>query len=181
MPLISQNLSEQIKKTGAKIREIKQQPEGLSEAEIAGQLVKEDEQAEIIRESDELKEAMHQDSRLTPGQAASQPPAANAAPQPVEKGEFLIQLENILADGLGDIYNSMEPAARYKFKIRGEEIALKIERMFQQAKIKIKKIINWIKNWLKLIPGVSRFFLEQSAKIKMDQILTLGQGNLVKS
>jgi len=181
MSSIPQNLSEQTKKTGVKTRENKQQPETPSEAEIAGQLVREDEQTEINRESFELQEEMHQAPRLSPGQPSTPSSVATVAPPMTEKGEFLIQLENILADGLGDIYNSLEPTARYKFKIRGEEIALKIEQMFQKSKVKIKKIISWIKNWLKLIPGVSRFFLEQSAKIKMDQILALGQGSLVKS
>jgi len=30
-------------------------------------------------------------------------------------------------------------------------------------------------NWLKLIPGVNKFFLEQEAKIKTDEVLKLKQ------
>jgi hypothetical protein len=35
----------------------------------------------------------------------------------------------------------------------------------------VKKILALIRDWLKLIPGVNRFFLEQEAKIKTDKIL----------
>ena len=43
----------------------------------------------------------------------------------------------------------------------------------QQTKIQVKKIFILIISWLKIIPGVNKFFLEQEAKIKADRILDL--------
>jgi hypothetical protein len=37
--------------------------------------------------------------------------------------------------------------------------------------VSTKKIFVLIRAWLKIIPGVNRFFLEQEAKIKTDKIL----------
>ena len=39
--------------------------------------------------------------------------------------------------------------------------------------MKIKKIFELLLQWLKLLPGVNKFFLEQEAKIKVDQIMSL--------
>jgi hypothetical protein len=98
--------------------------------------------------------------------------AQTTAMQPVEaKSEFLIQVENFLAEDLGDIYNRMEQNQRQIFKLKGEEVARKIEEMAAKGKMRIKKIVALIKEWLKIIPGVNRFFLEQEAKIKGDKII----------
>ena len=40
---------------------------------------------------------------------------------------------------------------------------------------KAKKIFQLILEWLKLLPGINRFFLEQEAKIKTDRIIHLNQ------
>jgi hypothetical protein len=42
-----------------------------------------------------------------------------------------------------------------------------------QTKIKVNKIIDLIRRWLKLIPGINKFFLEQEVKIKADKIIRL--------
>jgi hypothetical protein len=42
--------------------------------------------------------------------------------------------------------------------------------MIQSGKVNIKKIRNLIIRWLRVIPGVNRYFLEQEAKIKTDRI-----------
>ena len=42
-----------------------------------------------------------------------------------------------------------------------------------KAKLKVKKVVNLIKKWLTMIPGVNKFFLEQEAKIKTDEIVKL--------
>ena len=60
------------------------------------------------------------------------------------------------------------------FKLKGEEVARNIEQVVAAGKSKAKQILHWIKDWLKLIPGVNRFFLEQEAKIKTDKIIGMG-------
>lgn len=83
------------------------------------------------------------------------------------------KIEHILETGLDDIYLSMDSQLRLEFKTKGEETSRKINDMIASGKVKIKKIIELIKNWLKLIPGMNRFFIEQEAKIKADKIIQL--------
>ncbi len=84
-----------------------------------------------------------------------------------------IKVEQILSAGLEDTYKSLSPLAQQEFKLKGEETALKIREMLRQTKIKVKKIFKLIIEWLSMLPGVNRFFLEQEAKIKTDKIIEL--------
>ncbi len=85
------------------------------------------------------------------------------------------QIESILAEDLGGIYEQLPRPLQAEFKAKGEEVAVKIVDLMQKAKVKIREIINLIKKWLKTIPGINRFFLEQEAKIKADKIMALRQ------
>ena len=85
------------------------------------------------------------------------------------------EIEKILEKDLGDIYVNLPPSAQQQFKIVGEETAVKINELFNKGKLKLKKIIDLVRGWLTLIPGVNRFFLEQEAKIKADEILKLSK------
>lgn len=80
-------------------------------------------------------------------------------------------IDNILADGLNEVFLKMNPKQQSEFKKKGEETVAKINELLGQTKIKVNKIIDLIRAWLKLIPGVNKFFLEQEAKIKADQII----------
>lgn len=91
----------------------------------------------------------------------------------LEKSETIKEIENILSEGLEPIYQSLPEAIREQFKKKGEETASKIEKIISQAKIAVNKILNLIYNWLKIIPEVNKFFLEQESKIKTDKILAL--------
>jgi hypothetical protein len=93
----------------------------------------------------------------------------------LEKSETLKEIENILSEGLEEVYQNLPEAVKEQFKKKGEETASKIEKIISQAKIAVNKILNLIKNWLKMIPGVNKFFLEQEAKIKTDKILALAE------
>jgi len=83
------------------------------------------------------------------------------------------QIDNILAEGLNDVFLEMNPKQQKIFKEEGEKIASKINFILSSAKVKIKNIIDLIKNWLKLIPKINPHFLEQEAKIKADKIIKL--------
>lgn len=48
-----------------------------------------------------------------------------------------------------------------------------IGTMLQATKVQTKKIVELLLAWLRIIPGVNRFFLEQEAKIKADKLLAL--------
>lgn len=83
------------------------------------------------------------------------------------------QIEKILEHGLESIYLNISKEKQIEFKEEGEKIAKKINGLLSQTKIKVKKIIKLIKDWLSVIPGINRFFLEQEVKIKTDKIMNL--------
>lgn len=94
----------------------------------------------------------------------------SSKPLTPQEEEFRM-VEFILEDGLEDMYMKMMPSEQQKFKIKGEQTTNLIIKLIHQPKVKIKKIFELIKSWLKMIPGVNKFFLEQTAKIKTDKIL----------
>lgn len=83
------------------------------------------------------------------------------------------EIDNILSSGLHEIFLQLDKKKQTEFKLKGEETVTKINVLLDQSKIKIDKIIDLIKKWLKLIPGINKFFLEQEAKIKADKIIDL--------
>lgn len=83
------------------------------------------------------------------------------------------EIDKILSEGLNDVFLKMNPSQQKKFKEEGEETVRKINKLLEGTKIKFSKIINLIRSWLKLIPGVNKYFLEQEAKIKADRIVQL--------
>jgi len=101
------------------------------------------------------------------------PQAASTSIVPLGKNEALVKIEGILEEDLEDAYFKMEPALQKKFKTKGEETAKKIEEILAKTKVKTKKIFKLILAWLKIIPGVSKFFVRQEAKIKTDKIIHL--------
>lgn len=86
------------------------------------------------------------------------------------------KIEGILEEDLGELYNNLTPQEQKAFKIKGEQTAQSIfQLVYHKSKIKVKKIIKLISNWLSMIPGVNRYFLEQEAKIKADKIIELAE------
>jgi len=102
------------------------------------------------------------------------PPTTQAPTETVrEKSMELVKIENILSENLDELFMQMTPQQQMQFKEKGEETATKIEALLQETKVRVKEIINLIKDWLKIIPGVNKFFLEQEAKIKTDRLLNI--------
>ncbi len=108
------------------------------------------------------------------------PKGEGAVPSPVSvqsspataKDQLLQDIESALSEGLEDIYRQLPPDRRKIFKTRGEKLAEEIRGLVVAAKAEAKRIFQMILDWLKTLPGVNRFYLEQEAKIKTDQILT---------
>ena len=92
---------------------------------------------------------------------------------PQTKDEMTIKVEKILEEGLGDAFERLSPVAKQEFKIQGEKTAAKIAELLRSTHVKVKKVLSLIIEWLKLLPGINRFFLEQEAKIKADKIIGL--------
>lgn len=98
-----------------------------------------------------------------------------APPIPQFQDEVSVKIEKILEAGLADEYAKLSPIAKQEFKIKGEETTAKIKDLLQSTHVKVKKIFYLIIEWLKVLPGVNNFFLEQEAKIKTDLIIDLNK------
>ena len=81
------------------------------------------------------------------------------------------QVEKIFEQDLKDIWQTMTPDQQQRFKQAGEQTAIQVSNLLQAVKVKVSEITKLIINWLKIIPGVNKFFLEQEAKIKTDKLL----------
>lgn len=113
-----------------------------------------------------------------PTKVEEQAPAA-PAPTPVAlpsapaKDEYMVKVERVLEDNLWTVYAGLTPDLRERFRAKGEETAIKIRSLMDKAKVRGGEVLKIIREWLKMIPGVSAFFLEQEAKIKTDKIIQL--------
>jgi len=82
-------------------------------------------------------------------------------------------IDSILSEGLNDIFLKMDAGQQKAFQQKGEETVSKINELLNHTKVKITKIIKLIRDWLKMIPGINKFFLEQEIKIKTDKIMKI--------
>lgn len=82
-------------------------------------------------------------------------------------------IDSILSEGLNEVFLKMSPKEQANFKKVGEETVIKIGKLLSETKVKVNKIVALIRKWLKLIPGVNKFFLEQEVKIKADRIMRI--------
>lgn len=104
------------------------------------------------------------EDQLVATRKASPPPA-----KPLDRLEE--EIDDILEEDLKELYVAMSPEKQAEFREKGEEARSKIRELVSSAKVNAKKVFALIRGWLKIIPGVNRFFLEQEAKIKTDKIL----------
>jgi hypothetical protein len=98
---------------------------------------------------------------------------APMAPQAPAKSLVLEKIEDILEEDLEQIYFQMPPQKQAEFNKVGEETATKINQLLQGVRVQVRKILDLIVRWLKIIPGINKYFLEQEAKIKTDELLKL--------
>lgn len=103
--------------------------------------------------------------------AESLPPAP--APQLSPAEIRYRQIESILEEDLAELFFRLDPQTQLEFKMEGEKATQGIIKLLSQAKVKAKKIVDLIRHWLRIIPGINKHFLEQEAKIKADKILAL--------
>ena len=87
------------------------------------------------------------------------------------------EVEKILESGLEGMFIKLPPAKKQEFKIQGEQAAKQITQLLNTTSLKIiefsRRVFKLIISWLKIIPGVNKFFIEQEAKLKADQIVAL--------
>jgi hypothetical protein len=92
---------------------------------------------------------------------------------PLVRDKLTVEVEQIMEAGLQDAYKELTPVQQQQFKIKGEETAWQVRQLLRAAHVQVKKIFRLLLEWLKMLPGINRFFLEQEAKIKTDKILSL--------
>lgn len=123
------------------------------------------------KQTDESVEQTSASERLEQSAAVSTQIQTDQSVIPQTKSVTYQKIEHILEEDLGDLYLKMDAAHRRIFKEEGEKTAHQIEYIIKTGKSIMTRITELIKRWLKLIPGVNKFFIEQEAKIKADKIL----------
>ena len=119
----------------------------------------------------EIAGELRESSLQTPvGQGAS---AVGAPGIDGTKSPLHQNVEAILEGNLEDLYFSLDAGTQEKFKKKGEETTVKIIQLITSAKATFKNFFKLIFKWLKIIPGANRYFLEQEAKIKADEIIKM--------
>ena len=107
-------------------------------------------------------------------QTSNLKPQTSATPAPI-KDETTRGVETILEEGVEASYKQMTPVQQARFKQEGERVTSELTGMIKSLRVKAGKVLKLITGWLKLIPGVNRFFLIQEAKIKTDKVLALAE------
>jgi len=82
-------------------------------------------------------------------------------------------IELILSEDITEQFKAMSPDDQAKFKAKGEETVSKLSALMQKTAIKAREVLKLIVGWLRFIPHVNKYFLEQESKIKTDKILDL--------
>lgn len=101
--------------------------------------------------------------------------ATSAKPEatPDLKDKYRVKVERILEQNLWDMYFALPAGSREKFKAEGENAAAALRAAIETKKVKPRIVLNAVHKWLKTIPKVNPYFLEQEAKIKTDQVMGL--------
>jgi hypothetical protein len=132
------------------------------------------EDGDIVFEEEPEEEGGHLGEKAT----IKTPKQTKIKKKRVDKKRLRVKkIETVLAQGFRELYIQLPSNLKTEFKKKGEEAARKIDEVVISDKnVKASKILEIIKKWLsflKKIPGISKFFLEQEAKIKTDKILRM--------
>ena len=106
------------------------------------------------------------DSNLLVGSVQDITPMPAPAKSQLEK-----EIEDVLAEDLESLYWELSESERLVFKHKGEETASMVRLLLGEVNVRVQEIFRLIVEWLKLLPGISQFFVEQEAKIKTDKLL----------
>lgn len=115
-------------------------------------------------------------AEAAPAPAKETAPAAKAAAVPAmpeQKDKYRVRVERVLEQNLWDLYFALPQGAREKFKAQGEAAAAALRTAIESKRVKPSQVLKPVLKWLKTIPKVNPYFLEQEAKIKTDQIMAL--------
>lgn len=94
-------------------------------------------------------------------------------PPPEQKDPVRMKVERILEDNLWDLYRTLPQGSRAKFKEQGEALAATLRGSLDLPKFRADDAYTAVAKWLKTIPRVNPYFLQQEAKIKTDRYVKL--------
>ncbi len=129
----------------------------------------------------ERAETVEQSATIEPIQTAQtegllsriRKPKTVVVAKPFVRDELTLEVEQIMSEGMLEAFKALPPVKQQEFKMKGEETAREIRTLLLSTKVKVKKIFELILDWLKILPGINKFFLEQEAKIKAERIIRL--------
>ena len=155
-----------------------QEPEDIFEVLEKNEEGKHEVRVEKVREALEQHGSRFERHPETPEKPQELPVSApqQAVPEPTvatTEEQQLQEIEQVLADGLQDLYAKLPPAEQQKFKVTGEQAAREVQGLLSQVKVKVGKVIEVIRRWLGGLPGINKFFVEQEAKIKAEKLVRL--------
>lgn len=142
-------------------------PESAPEVEVAE--IKEEKMESLPEEEKEIEQTEPIAEKPLP------PPPVSVAIQKPKKDKLTEEIEDIFEEDLKELYLAMPKDRQKQFRLKGEETLILVRGLVSAAHVNVKKIFQLICEWLKLIPGVNRYFLEQEAKIKADKILIVSE------
>ncbi|MEI7741204.1 MAG: hypothetical protein WCJ29_01740 [bacterium] len=91
----------------------------------------------------------------------------------IEKPELERKIDKILEADLKDLYKELPDNVKPEFKHRAEHASSVIKDLIESAKATAIKIVDVLREWLRIIPVSSAIFVEQIIKIKTDQLMAL--------
>lgn len=108
---------------------------------------------------------------------SAEPESARSSGRPAvlspAKDPLTASIEDVMSEDLEPLYRAMTPEQQLRFRAVGEETATTVRALLENVKVGAQTILDLLRKWLRLIPGVNKFFLEQEAKIKTDQIMAV--------
>lgn len=139
--------------------------------EVAGLNLEKEKQVEEVKEVKGEKEVEEVKEVGEVPEGVSKVRVQEPTQIPIKKDPLLSNIENILAEDLTEVFLELPDDRKLAFKQKGEEVAVKIVQMMESGRMKIAKILGWIQEWLQMIPGVNKYFINQEAKIAADNVL----------
>ncbi|MEY4744569.1 MAG: hypothetical protein RL272_514 [Candidatus Parcubacteria bacterium] len=117
------------------------------------------------------------EARAVEAERQPAPPASVAAKRPEAppeaKDKYRVRVERALEQNLWDLYFALPQGVREKFKEEGETAAAALRAAIETKRVRPSTVLHAVNRWLKTIPKVNPYFLEQEAKIKTDKIMEL--------
>ncbi|MFA6272831.1 MAG: hypothetical protein WC693_07140 [Patescibacteria group bacterium] len=133
---------------------------------------------EIEKELEQLEKEINKQEKQIHTVTASLPIKQMTPTKPViVKTITRKKIEGILSEDLKELFQGMDAVHKAEFKRQAAETASALEILVATAKATAKKVAKLISAWLKSIPGINSFFLEQEAKLKTDKILAMTKAN----